>query len=56
MLRITDLGDGVNQGTLQVRLEYNMEIDSGASGWVAQSLPVKWNDGPGVLGLHVAPR
>ena len=56
MLRVTDLGDGVNQGILPVRLEYNMEVDSGSSGWVAQSLPVDWNGMPGVLDLHVVPR
>ena len=52
MLRVADLGDGVNQGILPVRLEYNMEVNSGASGWVAQSFPVYWNGMPGVLDLH----
>ena len=55
MLWVTDLGDGINQGTLLVRLEYNVEVDSGASGWVTQSLPVDWNVIPGVLSLHVVP-
>ena len=56
MLGITDLGDGVSQGILPARLEYNMEVDSGASGWVAQILPVYWNGTLGVLDLHVVPR
>ena len=56
MLRITNLGDGVNQGTLPFRLEYNVEVDSGAGGWVAQNLPVDWNGIPSVLDLHVVPR
>ena len=56
MLRVTDLGEGVNQGGLPFRLEYNMEVNSGASGWVAQSLPVDWNGIPGMLDLHVVPR
>ena len=56
MLRVTDLGDCLNQGTLPARLEYNIEIDSGARGWVAQSLPVDWNIMPRVLDLHVIPR
>ena len=56
MLGITDFGDCLNQGTLPVRLEYNMEIDSGAIGWVAQSFPVDRNVMPGVLDLHVIPR
>ena len=56
MFRVTYLGDSVEQGTLPVRLEYNMEVGSGASGWVAQSLPVEWNVVPGVHYLHVVPR
>ena len=56
MLRVADLGDGVSQGTLPVRLDYNVEVDSGAGGWVAQSLPIDWNVMPGVLDLHVVPR
>ena len=56
MSRVTDLGDSVNQGSLPVRPEYNDKVDSGASGWVAQSLPVDWNVMPAVLDLHVTPR
>ena len=56
MLGVTNLGDGVSQGTLSVRPEYNVEVDSGTSGWVAQSLPVDWNVMPGVLDLHITPR
>ena len=56
MFRVTDHGDGVSQGTLSVRPEYNIEVESGASGWVAQSLPVDWNLMPGVLDLHLTPR
>ena len=56
MLRIANLRDGVIQSTLLVRLQYNVEVDSGTSGWVAQSLPVDWNVMPGVLDLHVTPR
>ena len=55
MARVTDRGDGVSQRTLLVGLEYNMEVDGGASGWVAQSLPVKRNVVPCVLNLHVVP-
>ena len=56
MARVTDRGEGVSQRTLLVGLEYNMEVDSGASGWVAQSLPVKRDVIPCVLNLHVVPR
>ena len=56
MLRIADLGDSVYQSTFLFRLEYNMEVDSGASGWVAQSLPVDWGGMPGMLDLQVVPR
>ena len=56
MVRVADLRDGVNQGTLSIRLEYNVEVHSGASGWVAQTLPVDWNVMPGVPDLHVVPR
>ena len=56
MLRVANLGDGVSQGTLSVWLEYNFEVDSGISGWVAQSLPVDWNGMPRVLDFHVVPR
>ena len=56
MLRVANLGDGVSQGTLSVWLEYNFEVDSGISGWVAQSLPVDWNVMPAGLDLHVTPR
>ena len=56
MVRVTDLDDGVSQGTLPVRLEYNVEVDSGASGWVAQSFPVGWNVTPCVPDFHVIPR
>ena len=56
MVRVANLGDGISQGTLPVRLEYKVEVDSGASRWVAQSFPVNWNVMPSVLDLHVAPR
>ena len=56
MLRAADLRDGVNQGTFPVRLEYNMQVYSGTSRWVTQSLPVDWDGMPGVLDLHVVPR
>ena len=56
MLWVANLGDGVSQGTLPVWLEYNVEVDSGVSRWVAQSLPVGRNVMPGVLDLHVVPR
>ena len=56
MLRVTYLGDGITQGILLVRLEYNMKVDSRASGCVAQSLPVDWNGMPGMVDLHLAPR
>ena len=53
---VTDRGDGVSQSTLPARLEYNIKVDSGASGWVTQSLPVICNVIPCVLDLHVVPR
>ena len=56
MPRVANLEDGISQGTFSVGQEYNLEVDSRASGWVAQSLPVEWNVIPGVLDLHVAPR
>ena len=56
MLRIANLGDSIYQSTFLFRLEHNMEVDSGASGWVAQSLPVDWDGMPGMLDLHVVPR
>ena len=56
MIRVADLGDGLSQGTLSFWLEYNVEVDSVVSRWVAQSLPVGWNVMPGVLYLHVLPR
>jgi hypothetical protein len=56
MPRVADLGDGVNQGTLPFGPECNVEVDPGAGGWVAQTLPVDWNGMPGVLDLHVIPR
>ena len=39
MLWVADLGECVNHGALLVRLECNVDIDSGSGGWVAQSLP-----------------
>ena len=56
MLRIADLRKGVNHGALPVRLECNVDFDGGASGWVAQILPVGRNGMPAVLDLHVVPR
>ena len=56
MFRVTDHGDGVSQGTLLATLEYDVEVDCGASGWVAQSFPVDWNVMPRVLDLHDVPR
>jgi hypothetical protein len=53
--RIADLGDGINQCTLPFGAECNMEVDSCAGGWVAQTLPVYWNGMPGVLHRHVIP-
>ena len=47
MLLVADLREGVNHGALLVRLEYNVDINSGASGSVTQSLPVGWNGMPG---------
>ena len=52
---VADLGEGVNQGALSFGLECNVEPDRGASGWVAQRLPVDWNGIPGVLDQHVIP-
>ena len=56
MLRIADLRKSVNHGALPVRLECNVDVDSGASGWVTQILPVGWNGWPGVLDPHIVPR
>ena len=56
MLWVADLGDGIKQGTFPARLEKNLEVDSGSSGWVAQSLPVDGNTIPSMHDLHVVPR
>ncbi len=53
---VADLVEGVNQGTLQVGLECNVEVDGGAGGRVAQTLPVRWNSIPAVLDAHIIPR
>ena len=53
---VADLGEGVNHGALPVRLECNVNVDSGASGWVAQILPINWDVIPAMLGLNVVPR
>ena len=51
MLRVADLTKGV---ALLVGFERNVEIDGGASGWVAQKPPVDRNGMPGVLDQQVA--
>ena len=56
MLWFADHGESVNHGALPVRLECNVNINSGASEWVAQSLPVGWDGMPGVFDLHIIPR
>ena len=56
MFWVADLGDGIKQGTSLARLEQNLEVDSGSSGWVAQSLPVDGNTMPGMHDLRVVPR
>ena len=55
MLWVADLGKGINHGALPVRLECNVNVNSGASGWMAQTLPVGWNVMPGVLDLYDIP-
>jgi hypothetical protein len=35
MHRVADLGESVNQGALPLGLERNVEVDGGASVWVA---------------------
>ena len=56
MLRVADLCQSINQGTLPFGLECNVECDQGAGRWVAQTLPVDWDRIPGVFDLHVMPR
>ncbi len=53
---VADLVEGVNQGALLVGLECNVEVDGGAGGRLAQTLPVGWNGTPGVFHLYVIPR
>ena len=35
MLRVANIEDGISQSTLSVGLEYIMEVNSRANGWVA---------------------
>ena len=56
MPRVADLGDSVDQSALPFGPECNVQGDSGAGGWVAQTLPVDWDGIPGLLDLHVIPR
>jgi hypothetical protein len=56
MSRVADLVEGIGQGTLPVGLECDVDVDSGTSRWVAQTLPVDWSGIPGVLDPHVIPR
>ena len=56
LARLADLIEGIDQGTLLVGLECNIEINCGVRGWVAQTLPVDRNGMPGVLDLHVISR
>ena len=56
MFWVTNLGYGISQSCIPAMLKYNVEVYSGASGWVAQILPVGWNGIPGVHDFHVAPR
>ena len=51
-----DLVESISQGALPVRFEGNVEVESSANGWVAQTLPVDWNGLPGVHNPHVIPR
>jgi len=46
---VADLVECVNQSILVVRLECKVEVDGGASRRVAESLPVRRDDIPGVL-------
>ena len=55
MLRVADLGQGINQGNFLFKLECNVECDQGAGRWVALILPVDWEGIPGVFDLHVIP-
>ena len=55
MPRVADLGKGINQGSLPVWLECNVEVDCRPVGCVSQTLPVYWNGVPGVLDQHLIP-
>ena len=55
MPRVADLGKGVNQGSLPVWLQCNVEVDYRPGGCVSQTLPVGWNGIPGVLDPHLIP-
>lgn len=55
MLRVTNLIQRINHGVLVVRLERNVEVDSGTGGRVAMILPITWDVAPGVLNVHVIP-
>ena len=56
MPRVANLGEGIDQRAFPLRLERNVEVDSCVGRWMAHTLPVAWNDIPGVLGPHVIPR
>ena len=55
MLRVADLVKGVNQGTLPVGFQCNVEFDRCPGGCVGDTLPVGRNDIPGVLDQHLIP-
>ena len=53
---VADFVEGVNQGALLAGPECDVEVDGGAGGRVAQTLPVGWSGIPGVFDTHVIPR
>ena len=55
MPRSADLVYGVNQRVLVEGLECDVEINRGASRRGAKTLPVGWDDIPGVLDTHIIP-
>lgn len=56
MAWVAHLIERIDQGSILVGLECNVEVDGGTSGWMTQTLPAGWNGMPGVFHTHVMPR
>lgn len=48
--------NGVYEGVLPFVLECNIEVGHGIGSWVAETLPVDWDDMPGKPDTRVIPR